>query len=319
MLDISGQFEISQSVYLPDEGHGNDKPIYERLEGAGRIYRASGNLLIIKDTYKVQPFQFVNSTRGAIASFSSGAAGRMRRYLRESASEYREMVTLTYPSFFPSNGKTVKEHLRRFLQECKREYIRSIGDDGLYSAFWFLEFQARGAPHFHIFATWSPNKEWVAKTWYFIVGSDDERHLRAGTRVEFIKQGRAGTISYASKYAAKQEQKVVPSDYENVGRFWGVYGRRAVVSASTWVDAKDLDGNNHQRPLNNLYKFVNLCLLYSRMECFKREKGLVLIRMHNNSDQVKVRVLISQLAASTMRFDSIFQDAELDHGYGKCL
>jgi hypothetical protein len=319
MLDVSGQFEISQAVYLPDEGNGKDKPIYERLEGAGRIYRASGNLLIIKDTYKTQPFQFSNCTRGAINHFSLGAAVRMRRYLRESASDYREMVTLTYPGFFPSNGKQVKEHLRRFLQECKREYIRSIGDDGLYSAFWFLEFQARGAPHFHIFATWSADKDWVARTWYFIVGSDDDRHLRAGTRVEFIRSGRAGTISYATKYAAKQEQKAVPSDYENVGRFWGVYGRRAVVSASTWVDAKDLDGVNHQRPLNNFYKFVNMCLLYARMECFKRENGLVLIRMHNQSDQVRVRVFISQLAASTMRFDSMFQDAELDYGYGKCL
>lgn len=319
MLDVSGQFEISQTVIIPDEGHGKSKPIHERLEGAGRIYRASGNLLIIADSYKVQPRQFINSTRGNVSCFSSGAASRMRRYLRESSSEYREMVTLTYPGFFPSNGKAVKEHLRRFLQECKREYIRTIGDDGLYSAFWFLEFQARGAPHFHIFCTWAPDKEWVAKTWYFIVGSDDERHLRAGTRVEFIRSGRAGTISYASKYAAKQEQKAVPQDYENVGRFWGVYGRRAVVSASTWVDAKEFDGVNHQRPLNNLYKFINMCLLYSRMECFKRESGLVLIRMNNISDQVKVRVLISQLAASTMRFDSMFQDAELDYGYGKCL
>jgi hypothetical protein len=205
------------------------------------------------------------------------------------------------------------------LQECKREYIRQNGDDGTYSAFWFLEFQARGAPHFHIFCTWSPNKEWVAKTWYFIVGSEDDRHLRAGTRVEFIRSGRAGTISYASKYAAKQEQKDVPSDYENVGRFWGVYGRRAVVSASTWVDAKDLDGVNHQRPLNNLYKFVNLCLLYGRMECIRREKGLVLITMHEKSDQMKVRRLVSALAASTMNFEWTFFDAEVDYGYGKCL
>lgn len=319
MLDISGQFEISQSVCLPDEGHGQDKPIHERLEGAGRIYRASGNLLIISDCYKVQPRQFSNCTRSAITAFSSGAAGRMRRYLRESISEYSEMVTLTYPGFFPSNGKQVKEHLRRFLQECKREYIRKNGDDGTYSAFWFLEFQARGAPHFHIFCTWSPSKDWVAKTWYFIVGSEDDRHLRAGTRVEFIRSGRAGIISYASKYAAKQEQKDVPSEYENVGRFWGVYGRRAVVSASTWVDAKELAGDNHKRPLNNLYKFVNLCLLYGRMECFRRETGLVLIQMHEKSDQMKVRRLVSQLAASTMRFDGMFDDAELDHGYGKCL
>jgi hypothetical protein len=37
------------------------------------------------------------------------------------------------------------------------------------------------------------------------------------------------------KYAAKSEQKTVPDGYENVGRFWGVSGLRAVVAATILV------------------------------------------------------------------------------------
>ena len=37
-----------------------------------------------------------------------------------------------------------------------------------------------------------------------------------------------GAASYAAKYAAKSDQKVVPDGYEGVGRFWGHWGVKVV-------------------------------------------------------------------------------------------
>jgi hypothetical protein len=49
---------------------------------------------------------------------------------------------------------------------------------------------------------------------------------RTSTKFERLRCKRGGMLSYARKYAAKQEQKEVPSDYMGVGRFWGVRGDR---------------------------------------------------------------------------------------------
>jgi hypothetical protein len=60
----------------------------------------------------------------------------------------------------------------------------------------------------------------VAAAWYRIVDSKDSRHLAAGTRCEAIRKP-DGAARYAVKYASKMRQKAVPTDFRNVGRFWG--------------------------------------------------------------------------------------------------
>jgi len=282
----------------------------------GTIYRASGNLFIIRETAKCVPRQFVGTVRDSITGFSSGSAVRMRRYLRECSSDYRYMVTLTYPGFYESNGTVVKNHLKRFLQELRRHYIRSHSDDGRHSSFWFLEFQSRGAPHFHIFTTWSGDKDWTARTWYRIVDSEDNRHLVAGTRVETIRAGRKGAIAYASKYAAKAEQKEVPENYINVGRFWGITGRRSCLSADTFVKASEANAPDVKPALNRLFRLINKQLLESRSEIIVRDKGILVINVHDHIDQQKLRVEVSRLALQTSRWNDLFIDAELEYGEG---
>jgi len=70
-----------------------------------------------------------------------------------------------------------------------------------------------------------------------------------------LVRGRAGTISYASKYAAKMEQKLTPKGFENVGRFWGVYGWRTTMSADTFVSKANLEYSNVFDAIVNLKKF----------------------------------------------------------------
>ena len=288
----------------------------QNAKNIGIIYRASGNLFIAKSVYKAVPRAFLNSQRSAITAFSSGSGCRMRRYLRECVPEYSQMVTLTYPFTYPSDGPTTKNHLRRFLQELKREWERHASSCGydprLFSAFWFLEFQERGAPHFHIFCTWTPGYGWVAQKWYDIVKSEDIRHLQAGTRTEYLKSGRAGTISYASKYAVKMAQKQVPEDYQKVGRFWGVVGRRSVVSAATFISEADKEKSEVRKALSSLTDKINGYLLDGSLEAIVIEQGVRVLASNNPEVMKKIRFYVSRLAASAAVWENMFEHAEVD-------
>lgn len=152
--------------------------------------------------------------RQAISSFTRASARRLLFTARNFPS-LAVMLTLTYPREFPADGRLVKNHWRRMRQWLVRQ--------GCPVGLWFLEFQNRGAPHFHVFIPSHVDKVKVAEAWFRIVGSGDERHLLAGTRVERLRMPHAAG-SYAAKYAAKSAQKEVPENYENVGRFWGTWG-----------------------------------------------------------------------------------------------
>ena len=135
--------------------------------------------------------------------------------------EFPSMITLTYPSEFPCSGVEVKRHLNHFLL-CLKRHLGKV----LY--LWFLEFQKRGAPHFHILLSvglpedrWDRGLEyaWLSNTWYRVVGSGDEKHLQAGTRWEDLREVEGGR-HYVVKYASKTYQKQVPGGFRDVGRFW---------------------------------------------------------------------------------------------------
>jgi len=103
--------------------------------------------------------------------------------------------------------------------------MRRAGYFAKESIIWFLEFQTRGAPHFHFLATgWIP-KQFVADAWAAVSGGI----AKACSRVEGLKHPEAAG-AYAAKYAAKNEQKAVPPEYKDVGRFWGIAGLARTLS-----------------------------------------------------------------------------------------
>jgi len=280
----------------------------------GIQYRASGNLLVISSRSKTVPAGYTGN-RGTVVGFSSGSGVRMRRYLRECTSDYGYMVTLTYPGEFPSNGTETKNHLRRFLQELQREALRQRKETAPpLSAFWFLEFQGRGAPHYHIFTNHPVNKAWASKRWYDIVRSEDIRHLHAGTRCEKLMRGRAGTISYASKYASKMEQKLTPLGFENVGRFWGVYGIRTTMSADTFVSKAASESSNVKKAVKNLIKFTKRCIDEGDAELIIRKNGVRVVSIHCRVAMRRIRMLVSNISAQTLSSFDYFCDAEVDLG-----
>ena len=134
-------------------------------------------------------------------------------------------VTLTYPAVWEQFGPAdVKRHLDNFLKALRRKCPKAAG-------FWRLEFQARGAPHFHVLlfnVEWLSWK-WVGATWARVVArtssgglNRDIAHEQAGTEVRRCRSWRSAA-SYVAKYMAKTDGAAAP--WENPGRFWGIFGR----------------------------------------------------------------------------------------------
>lgn len=147
--------------------------------------------------------------------FSSKSLKQLTFYAQNTGVNFREMVTLTYPRDYPSSGKKIKMHLNTFLTWCRKRYKP-------FSYLWFLEFQRRGAPHFHILtdADMVADRYLVSERWYHTVDSRDIRHLSAGTRVEALRSV-DGAARYATFYTSKMYQKRIPEGFADVGRFWG--------------------------------------------------------------------------------------------------
>jgi len=100
-----------------------------------------------------------------------------------------------------------------FLKRLKR-YCPKI------NFLWIIEFQKRGAPHFHILVDHEIGKDWLSQNWYEIVNSKDLKHLKAGTTIQAVQKENL-VMAYLTDYIKKLEQKTVPEEYLNVGRFWG--------------------------------------------------------------------------------------------------
>lgn len=174
--------------------------------------------------------------RGTVKTFTAGARRRMQYMIgRITRSELPLMITLTYPSEWSEDSRKWKNDLRKFFQRLERK-ITSVG------CIWKLEPQKRGAPHFHLLV-WGlgrvPMAElwvWVALNWFQVVGSGDQRHLVAGTRVERIKNWK-GVMSYAAKYLGKLFDG---AGWDQPGRFWGVKGSKNIP----WAAMVRVSANN---------------------------------------------------------------------------
>ncbi len=193
--------------------------VYSRIS---RRRVCSSSLVVYPLDAKERHFQQGIKRRGggmrqAVQGFSEDSKRRMLFTFRNVVG-LRVLVTLTYPGQFSTDGREVKRHW-----DNMRRWLARRGVAGA----WFMEFQARGAPHFHCFLTGEVPKQEVAAAWFRIVGSGDERHLRAGTRIEALRELHAAG-AYAAKYLKKQEQKEVPEGFSDVGRFWGLFGGLSV-------------------------------------------------------------------------------------------
>jgi hypothetical protein len=115
------------------------------------------------------------------------------------------MITLTYPGDWVTAAPTAETVKRHLWALCKR-YARAWGEQLIGP--WKLEFQARGAPHFHVSTTppmgfttiTDPEtgqpievdfRRWLSITWADIVAHPDpeqrRKHRAAGTGVDYAE------------------------------------------------------------------------------------------------------------------------------------
>lgn len=179
--------------------------------------------------------------REPIGEFTESSRKRFARYLRNAASRYRVFITLTYPPGFGSNGRCCKRDIAAFGRRYRR-LVESTGSEIPFSLVWWQEWQRNGRVHVHLLGTHRAHYEWIARAWFEIVGSENEQHYQAGTQIKKLRGKTSEIVSYATKYAVKNEQKQVPIGYVSPGRFWGVIGRRDTVEATTtWTAFKHDD------------------------------------------------------------------------------
>lgn len=160
--------------------------------------------------------------RGEIRAFSRASRRRLMVLLNSidrSRVAAPVFVTLTYPRVWPVCHEDRKRHLDAFRKRLEREF-------GRFPCIWRLEFQERGAPHYHLLlfleAPLFRLRRFISLAWYEVCGRLSPSHLRAGTRVERSRSWR-GVNAYASKYVAKLE--TLSPDVPSPGRFWGVWRR----------------------------------------------------------------------------------------------
>ena len=200
-------------------------------------YPILNTLTIYKDAQliqiKVDPIPFnvaefdptesqLRATRGRVTEWSRKARARFKRKISKVVQANLGnaiCLTLTYPNEFPQvdDFTTYKGHLARL----KRVLI-SLG----FCGFWKLEFQKRGAAHFHLLLI--PNKkiegglkqlrETISHKWANIVDSGDEKHIQAGITLDPVRSPR-GAVGYLASYMGKKEQ-TMPGNF--TGHYTGV-------------------------------------------------------------------------------------------------
>jgi hypothetical protein len=131
-----------------------------------------------------------------------------------------------------------------------------------------------------------------------------------------LQKGRAGTISYASKYAAKSEQKIVPAEYDNVGRFWGVSGCRTIVEASTHIPSRL--AAEYAYSVDEIFDFIRLSMGNGRAKQIASAHGFRVITL--DATIIDVVFCMVQRLSLTIRLKygiepvkaELFQDADID-------
>jgi len=170
--------------------------------------------------------------RGAITEFSDVSRKRMARDLRSRVYGWKisRFLTFSYPLEYPFDGHEFKAHWKGMLDRIQSRWpgIR---------VFWFLEFQKRGAPHFHAFVD-RPMHHWRLKQLWLESTSGAGGHVYI---TDWRKgKGKKEPWRYALKYSSKQEQKEVPSFISHVGRFWGWRNPPEKIDAHCAIDAMDI-------------------------------------------------------------------------------
>jgi hypothetical protein len=259
---ISHRFDVLDSSNLPNECLDSPKRLamyidHFKSKGYIRNFVIATKNGVIARVVRV-PFRKnkkVYSSRGEIKGFSKNSRRRMIDIFQfidwevlkaESKNPKKArglFITLTYPETDFSDWHLWKKHLDSF----RKRMVRYFGND--IAALWKLENQEKRArkmkvdfiPHFHLVVDLKVKgdvkkiQEWVSRAWYEIVGSNNEKHLRAGTNVQAIYGNTSKLMSYLSKYLAKTFEVEI-----NTGRVWGKWNKFKTLEPEVMVNFNEV-------------------------------------------------------------------------------
>lgn len=194
-----------------------------------------GVIKVEREAEKPRAKLVAKGKRKKITVLSKSSLNKLAFTASVNAGKFKSLLTLTYGIQYPLDGEKMKRDLNRFLVKFRREFPAL-------EYLWFLEFQARGAPHVHLLLSVVPkgvDKRNMSVMWcdaqkilsvpysrisdhrlFHVKQSVFEFH-KSGQRVWEVLRSKDGAKKYVVKYAFKTEQKHVPVAYRNVGRFWG--------------------------------------------------------------------------------------------------
>lgn len=128
-------------------------------------------------------------------------------------------ITLTFTEVV--SNEQAKKVFKRFAMRLRRKFSNA-------SAVWRMEFQERGAIHFHLLAFNLPfwKQKELQQAWEACTGE-----ARSIAHIKLI-HGARSVMAYVSKYIAKVDDRAAPTSLDNVsyqhvegktviGRFWG--------------------------------------------------------------------------------------------------
>lgn len=226
----------SKSSYINNKISDFDHHIFESNIHADLNKIQSAKIVVSKRDSKV-------SIKNPLAALGGGGGKRnkINSFTRQSQlnllykvrnmAQMNFMCTLTYHNNYPLSGKVCKHHWKLLKQQILYKYPGTFG-------IWFFEFQLRGAPHFHFFTNTNIDNNWLRTAWQKITG--DSTILCVDVR-RCVKEHAAA--SYATKiYGAKSEQKEVPENFQDVGRFWGTFGEPNIQKHEKCLEVKSPDG-----------------------------------------------------------------------------
>lgn len=193
--------------------------------------------------------------RGSIKYLTARSRSYLAFVVAATEVQFNSLMTLTYGVPYPTDGSVCKAHLNSLLTRMRNTHpgFRYV---------WVAEFQKRGALHFHILTTVAEPGAWMRKdlankwarisapsTWASNVSDELDTSYRK--KVYNVHKHREswsairevdGATKYMSKYCLKTDQKEVPEEFDNVGRFFGM-SRDVVTSARQPVTmVLDTDG-----------------------------------------------------------------------------
>jgi len=164
----------------------------------------------------------IGGKRGSISEFTNRSRSRLLKKISQLSKNNNPLfVTLTYHNDYPGDYEGYKYDLHRFFISL-RNHFPEVG------IIWKLEFQKRGAPHFHLLM-WgvdlSEGMDFIPREWNRMVSPGDEIHLKWHRGeyqnkpcVQLIKSWN-GVKAYAAKEMGKTQGLA-----EQPGRFWGLRG-----------------------------------------------------------------------------------------------